>query len=219
MDINLTNPNQENSDAESVLKFITESYLSSSEQKQSLVNFVNYLALKNLSMNLIGKSTIEQIWHRHILDSAQVFGLLKDKNEPVADLGSGAGFPGLVLSILGLKEVHLIEKSSKKADFLREAKKFSANKVLVHNRKIEDLSDLKFNILVSRALAPLDKLLIFASQLIKNDKKSFCLFLKGKNFKKEIIDAQQKFKFEYELFPSLTSQESFIVKVFNITCR
>ena len=206
-------------DQELVLKLIKQFYPISSISQQSLIDFVNYLIIYNSSTNLIGKSTVEQIWHRHILDSAQLLPLINNKNDIIADFGSGAGFPGLVLSILGSKEVHLVEKSTKKSQFLHQAKKFSINKVIIHNRKVEELTDLKCKCIVSRALASLDKLLLLSINLLKNSPKSYCLFLKGRNYKAEIIEAQQKFKFDYQLFPSITANDSFIIKVENIIIR
>lgn len=183
-------------------------------QIKNIEDFVLLLLQENQNFNFIGKSTIENIWERHILDSAQLMRFVKDKNAKFADLGSGAGFPGLVLSILGLREIHLIEKSFRKSDFLRRAKMFSANRVFVHQAKLEELTAIEFDCIVSRALAPLDQLLEYTKKFLKKD--GYCLFLKGKNLEKEIAAAKEKFKFEYELHPSLTSSESNIIKVFNI---
>jgi 16S rRNA (guanine527-N7)-methyltransferase len=162
----------------------------------------------------VGKSTIENIWDRHILDSAQLLRFIENKNVKFADLGSGAGFPGLVLSILGLREVHLIEKSFRKSEFLRRAKLFSQNRVFIHQAKLEELSNLEFDCIVSRALAPLSSLLEYSKKFLKKD--GYCLFLKGKNLPAEIELAKQTFQFDYELHPSLTSLESNIIKISNI---
>ncbi|OFW81280.1 MAG: 16S rRNA (guanine(527)-N(7))-methyltransferase RsmG [Alphaproteobacteria bacterium RIFCSPLOWO2_01_FULL_40_26] len=183
-------------------------------QEKNLEDFVIALLQENQNFNFIGKSTIENIWERHILDSAQLLRFITNKNIKFADLGAGAGLPGFVLSILGLREIHLIEKSFRKADFLRKVKLLSNNRVFIHQAKIEELSQMEFDCIISRALAPLPKLLEYTKKFLKKD--GYCLFLKGKNLNSEIENAQKIFQFEYELHPSLTSDESNIIKVFNI---
>lgn len=183
-------------------------------QIKNLESFVDLLLKENDNFNFIGKSTIENIWDRHILDSAQLLRFIENKNIKFADFGTGAGFPGIVLSILGLREIHLVEKSFRKSEFLRRAKLFSPNRIFVHQSKLEELSKLEFDCVVSRALAPLDQLLDYSKKFLKAD--GYCLFLKGKNLVKEIELAKKTFQFEYELHASLTSLESNIIKVSQI---
>ncbi len=183
-------------------------------QEKAMENYVLSILQENQNFNFIGKSTILDVWERHILDSAQLMRFIPNKNFKFADIGSGAGFPGMVLSILGLREIHLIEKAFRKADFLRKVKSFSANRVFVHQAKLEEMAVVEFDCIVSRALAPLPKLLEYMSKFLKKD--GYGLFLKGKNLPQEIIDAKKIFQFEYELQPSITSSESNIIKVFNI---
>ncbi len=184
-------------------------------QIKNLEDFVELLLNENDNFNFIGKSTIENIWDRHILDSAQLLRFIENKNIKFADFGTGAGFPGIVLSILGLREIHLVEKSFRKSEFLRRAKLFSPNRLFVHQSKLEELSKLEFDCVVSRALAPLDQLLDYSKKFLKAD--GYCLFLKGKNLVKEIELAKKTFQFEYELHASLTSLESNIIKVSKIS--
>lgn len=190
----------------------------SDAQIKNLENFVSLLLTENQQFNFIGRSTIDEIWDRHILDSAQLLRCIENKNLKFADLGAGAGFPGFVLSILGLQEVHLIEKSYRKCEFLRLAKMqtdFPASqKIFVRQAKLEELPVIEFNYIVSRALAPLDRLLFYSQKFLK--KGGYCCFLKGKNLNKEIQLAKEKFKFDYELTPSLTSSEGSIIKIFNL---
>jgi 16S rRNA (guanine527-N7)-methyltransferase len=183
-------------------------------QEKALEDYVLSVLQENQNFNFIGKSTILDIWERHILDSAQLMRFIPDKNLKFADLGSGAGFPGIVLSILGLREIHLVEKAFRKADFLRKAKSFSSNRIFIHQAQLEEMPVTQFDCIVSRAFAPLPKLLEYTKKFLKKD--GHCLFLKGKNLPQEIIDAKKDFQFEYELQPSLTSAESNIIKVFNI---
>ncbi len=184
-------------------------------QIRNLEDFVLLLLQENDNFNFIGKSTIENIWERHILDSAQLLRFIENKNMKFADFGSGAGFPGLVLSILGLREIHLVEKSFRKSEFLRRAKLFSQNRIFVHQAKLEELANLEFDCIVSRALAPLAPLLEYSKKFLKKD--GYCLFLKGKNLEQEIELAKKTFQFEYELHSSLTSSESNIIKISQIT--
>ncbi len=187
----------------------------SESQIKNLEDFVLLLLAENDNFNFIGKSTIENLWQRHILDSAQLLRFIPNKNIKFADFGSGAGFPGIILSILGLKEIHLIEKSFRKSEFLRRAKLFSQNRVFVHQSKLEELNNLQFDCIVSRALAPLDKLLTYSKNFLKKD--GYCLFLKGKNLPQEIELAKKIFQFDYETHQSLTSDESNIIKITNIS--
>ncbi len=184
-------------------------------QIRNIEDFVILLLQENGNFNFIGKSTIDDIWNRHILDCAQLMQFFDDKNAKFADFGTGAGLPGIILSILGLKEMHLVEKSYRKCEFLRKAKRISQNRIFVHQGKIEELSGQEFDCITSRALAPLEKLLTFTNPFLKKD--GYCLFLKGKSLPKEIEAAKSTFKFDYELFPSLTSKESNIIKISNIS--
>jgi 16S rRNA (guanine527-N7)-methyltransferase len=198
----------------SIFEKIQEFHNLTENQKQNIEDFLAMLLEENERFNFIGKSTIGNIWERHILDSAQLLPLITDKNKKFADFGTGAGFPGMILSILGLKEIHLVEKSFRKADFLRRAKSLSQNRVFVHQANLEDLKDIKFDCITSRALAPLPKLLRYSKSFLTDS--GYCLFLKGKNLKNEIEASERDFKFDYELHPSLTSNESNIIKIFNL---
>lgn len=183
------------------------------EKKLKLLeDFESLLKDKNQQYNLIGKSTIDNIWERHFLDSAQLIKFMDDKNIKFADLGSGAGLPGIVLSILGVKDIRLIEKSYRKSEFLRQVKIDLELPFLVHQKNIEELDkSRKFDCIISRALAPLPKLLNFANDLLSNN--GYCLFLKGKKLDFEISEARKIFDFKHQTFPSITSSEGQIVKI------
>lgn len=180
-------------------------------QIKALEEFVWLVIQENNRYNLIGESTVEDIWNRHVLDSAQLLRFIKNKNSKFVDFGSGAGFPGIVLSILGVQEIHLVEKSFRKSDFLRRAKLLSPNKIFVHQINLEELTIKDFDYITSRAFAALDKLVYYSKKFLKKD--GCCLFLKGKSLENEINEAKKKYDFKYEIFPSLTSSESGIVLV------
>ena len=186
-------------------------------QIKAMEDFVILLLQETNMFNLIGKSTIDDIWNRHILDSAQLMQYIPNKNVKVADFGSGAGFPGFVLSFLGIKEMHLIEKSFRKAEFLKKYRCFSQEKVLVHQSFLENITVNNFDVIVSRAFAPLPKLLSYVAKFLNPN--GYCLFLKGKNLLNEISLAQQQFIFDYKLSPSITSPESKIIKINNIIAK
>jgi 16S rRNA (guanine527-N7)-methyltransferase len=177
--------------------------------KSNLEKFVNSLLNYNEKYNLIGKSTIEDIWLRHVLDSAQLIKFINNKNIQLADFGSGAGLPGIILSILGVSEVHLIEKSYRKCQFLELAKQFSNNKIIIHQSKIEDLKNLKYDVITSRALSPLDKLLKQIKPFIKDN--SIGIFPKGKNLKNELNLILDKDNLSFKMHDSLTSDEGNIL--------
>jgi 16S rRNA (guanine527-N7)-methyltransferase len=185
-----------------------------SSQTKSLEDFVLLLLQENHKFNFIGKSTIDDLWNRHILDSAQLLKFIDNKNAKFVDFGSGAGFPGMVISILGIKEIHLIEKSFRKCEFLYKAKLLSSNRIFVHQAQLEELLGKKFDVITSRALAPLDQLLGYSHNFLQHG--GYAVFLKGKNLNQELDNAKKLFSFSYELYPSITSNESKIIKVFDI---
>lgn len=176
--------------------------------------YVDLLLKWNEKINLIGKSTIEDIYNRHILDSKQLLKFFTEKeleSSVFADFGTGAGIPGIILSIYGVKNIYLVEKSFRKSQFLNEAKKISDNKITVINKNIFDIKDIKFDIIVSRALAPLNELLKMVKPFCKKNTK--CVFLKGKKILEEIEKAKKEFNFNYKLFDSETSSEGKVIIV------
>lgn len=198
------------------IKKIQEFWPLSTEQIERLDSFVSLLLGCNAQYNLIGKSTESEIWERHIVDSAQLLKYLDDLDLLGADFGSGAGFPGMVLSILGLKKIYLIEKSFRKCQFLEQARKISPNQVFIEQKTIEELSsDLNFGLIFSRALAPLDNLLGMVKPFMKDDTRA--LFLKGQNLSKELALAKNNNQFIYTIYPSVTSPESGVIVIEKLT--
>ncbi len=183
-------------------------------QKIKLEQYVDLLLKWNSKINLIGKSTVDDIWNRHIVDCAQLIKFLNDKDKEncvCADFGSGAGLPGIVLSILGIKNMNLIEKSPLKCKFLKEAALISDNKINIINKNIFDINDHKFDIIFSRALANLNDLLTMTKSFLKEN--SICYFLKGKKVTEELSEAKKNFSFEYSLTDSMTSNEGKIITI------
>jgi len=172
---------------------------------ETLAKFDRYAELLtewNARFNLVAESTLPHIWRRHFLDSAQLIKFVPAGARTLADLGSGAGFPGLVLSIMGMPEVHLIESTGKKANFLRTVIEELKPGAVVHQARIESIHNLKFDVITARALKPLRQLLKLAKPLMKKD--SLCLLLKGKTLDAELTESAEYRKFDYETFPSLS---------------
>jgi 16S rRNA (guanine527-N7)-methyltransferase len=163
------------------------------------------------SINLISKSTIKDIWFRHLLDSAQLYPFISNIKGNIFDFGSGAGFPGLVLAIMGHKKICLVESDQKKCTFLREVAMLCETEVSIFNTRIENLEYKDVDLIMSRALAPLSKLIDYVELFIekspyKNKLFPNMLFLKGKLYKNEILDLHKNKKLFFHEYPSLTDQ-------------
>lgn len=172
------------------------------------------LVLKwNDTINLVSKSSIQNFWTRHILDSLQLIQFIDHHNvSHLVDIGSGAGFPGIVLSIAGIKEVSLIESDTRKCIFLEKAAKISRNKIQIINKKIEEI-EINCDILTCRALAPLDTIFNYSRNILVREK---FLLLKGKNFSTELDYAKKQWIFNYDLHDSITSEGSKILEISNL---
>lgn len=169
-------------------------------------------------INLIASSTLPQAWQRHFEDSLQLLNYFPKPAsgtfQNLIDLGSGAGFPGLVLAIAcpHTLKVTLVESNFKKCVFLENVSRETFSPVNIIKGRIENLpAVLKFDVITARGLAPLDRLLDYAEPLIKET--SVCLFLKGKEVDKEIAESEKKWKFDLALFQSLTDSSARILKI------
>lgn len=160
----------------------------SRETLDRLQAYADLLVKWQARINLVSASTLKDLWMRHMLDGAQLYALLPKDCRVLVDLGSGAGFPGLVLAIMGVPEVHLIESDTRKAVFLKEAARAAGTVIQVHNVRIESAALGPIADVVSaRALASVDKLCAYAKPLLKEGGK--CLFLKGQKGHEELTDA------------------------------
>ena len=154
------------------------------DERRRLTCYVDLLRHWQRRINLVGPATLPDLWRRHILDSAQLLPLLPEPCRCLVDLGSGAGFPGLVLAMLGVPEVHLIERDQRKAVFLREVSRETRTPVTVHDRAIEILDRFSADAVTARALAPLARLLPLAARFAGPE--TVCLFPKGRGVEKEL---------------------------------
>ena len=186
----------------------------SRETLDCLILFADLLENWQKSLNLVGAETMKDFWRRHILDSAQLIPYVENTDRVVTDLGTGAGFPGLVLSIILNKKVGLVESSGKKISFLKEAARITGAPVSIHHGRIESLVLPKSDIIVSRALAPLDKLLSLSFPHLGPD--GTCLFLKGRRFDEELTVAEKKWKMRIQSFSSITDSGGKIILIEDI---
>ena len=167
-------------------------------------------------INLVGSNTIKYLWLRHMLDSAQLYPLLPKPDVSIIDFGSGAGFPGLVLAIMGGPTVTLIESDSRKCAFLAEAMRVTGTgpTARLENRRIEDLEPVRADVVTSRALASVDKLLIFAEPFLS--KGSICLFPKGKKVDEELTETEERWMMRVSKFQSQSDPSGTILKLENV---
>ena len=181
-----------------------------------LQKFVRMLGDYQKTMNLIGKSTMSSIWTRHILDSAQIEKILpKENNKYITiDVGTGAGFPGLVLAAMGRADLLLCEKSKKKKIFLNAVAKECNLNVKMYNDRIENLSASNIRTIISRAFAPLKSLILKVRHCLYND--TVLVLHKGETYMKEIIEAKSLFYFNYKCFNSATNSNAKILKIENV---
>ena len=185
----------------------------SRETLARLKAYVDVLTDWNARHNLVSAKSLEDVWRRHVWDSAQLLKFMPACTKTVADLGSGAGFPGLVLAELlrGRAEVVLYEATRKKADFLQAAAERMGLNVGIRNVRIEAGRHSPVDVVTARALAPLDKLLGYAQQMAA--KHTVCLFLKGQSLAAELTQAHKSWRMKALQHPSETDPSGVILEV------
>ena len=169
--------------------------------------------------NLVSRNTLEDAWNRHFLDSAQLFKFIPESAKTLYDLGSGAGFPGMVLAVMAAEKtpylnISLIESTSKKTLYLNELKKQTGVNVNIINDRIENLVPTKVDVITSRALTALDNLLGYAYRFCKPS--TVCIFPKGKKYAEEIEEARKHWTFDCQIENSEQSDEGKILIITNL---
>lgn len=192
----------------------------SRETKIRLEIYAELLRKWNTKINLVSKNTIEDLWTRHFLDSAQIFALAPHPVQHWVDLGSGGGFPGLVIAIMGADQASpqnttLVESDSRKCAFLRTVIRETGANANVLNERIESIPTLSADFLSARALGKLELLLSYADRHLA--KSGIALFPKGANWEKELAEAQSKWNFDYRLAKSKTECGPVILKITGVT--
>lgn len=170
------------------------------------------------AINLVGRSTLADVWRRHVLDSLQVIPFIPPQAKIVVDLGSGAGFPGLVIAAVRQNlDVRLIEADGRKAAFLGEVARAAAPNATILNARIEAVQAFPAEVVTARALAPLSLLLEWSRKFATDP--AICLFHKGENLERELTDAQADWMMDVDRVPSITAPGAAIVRVARLRSR
>lgn len=188
----------------------------SRETLERLQKLETLLVKWNKAINLVSATTLSEIWSRHFVDSAQIFALASETGRSWADLGSGAGFPGLIIAILTEEKrpnlsVTLVESDHRKAAFLMTAIRELGLSARVEAERIEEMSGLDCDVLSARALAPLPKLLGFSALHLA--KGGVALLPKGARWEEEVASARESWSFDLETWSSQTDPNGVILKI------
>ena len=186
----------------------------------SLKYYESHLKIANERLNLVGKTTINNVWIRHFLDSAQVIDSIDENDKSLVDIGSGAGFPGIVLAII-LKErknkikIRVIEKNKKKINFIKEIiNKLKLDVTIVNQNVFEQNQKIWDDVIITRAFKPLEIILELMHKKANNWKKTF-LFL-GKTGNEQLLQASKSWDIKYKQRMSITSSDSKIIEIYKL---
>ena len=186
----------------------------SRETLDRLEAYVRLLASWNRRINLVSRSTIGDVWRRHILDSAQLFPLIPKQARSLVDLGSGAGLPGLVLAIMGVPEAHLIESDIRKTVFLREAARVTQTPVTIHPVRIDRVIPFAADVITARGLTSLAELVALSAPFRRP--KTISLFLKGRTAADELTNTDKMCHIRVDRRPSLSDPSGSILRLESI---
>ena len=186
----------------------------SRETEERLLAYADVLRRWNSTINLVSKADLSDLWQRHVLDSLQLLSLLPPNLSMAIDLGSGGGLPALVLAIASGIHFHLVESDARKCAFLREAIRATGAPATVHNLRIESAILPQSRLVTARALAPLPRLLQYASPFLSPD--GFFIFPKGRNASAELTEAQAGWPMEVECFTSAIDPSATILRLSNV---
>jgi 16S rRNA (guanine527-N7)-methyltransferase len=191
----------------------------SRENMERLAIYADRLRHWNNRINLVGRSSIEDIWRRHMLDSAQLLEHMPPNCADISDLGAGAGFPGLVLAILSGAQTHLIESDARKSAFLMEIVRLTDAPAIVHTARIEEIAPFPVDVITARALAPLAKLLRISSPIREKSFKNnpICLFLKGARWREELTEAEKEWSMRVNSCVSISDPTGRVLVLENIS--
>jgi 16S rRNA (guanine527-N7)-methyltransferase len=183
--------------------------------RETMQRFDIYYALLekwNRRINLIGRKTMQAAWQRHFLDSAQLVPHIPADVKTVVDLGSGAGFPGLVIAILrpDLK-IHLVDSDQRKCVFLQEVARQTDTQVEIHADRVEQLPHLAPDLIIARALAPISVTLALSRHFAATDTRY--LFLKGRDVDVELTAAAKCWIIEHQKIPSIVDPQGTILAI------
>ena len=184
----------------------------SRETLDRLKRYAELLEDWNSRHNLVSRGSMKDVWRRHFWDSAQLAGLIPAAAKTLVDLGSGAGFPGLVLAIMRPElKVTLIEATGKKCRFLEAVAGELLLKTRIRNERIEDAPSQRFDVITARACAPLPQLLSYAQRFWGEGSRAF--FHKGQNLASELTDASKSWRIKIEQHPSRSDPSGIILEI------
>ncbi len=188
----------------------------SRETLERLLRYADMLRRWQSAINLVGPATLSDPWRRHFWDSAQLRPLIPPGTQSLLDFGSGAGFPGLVLAILGIDGVTLVESDGRKCAFLREVARETGTSVTIHSERLERLGNRipPPDIITARAVASLDLLLDKTKLYITPN--TVCLFHKGSRADAEIAEARRRWRMTLNKIPSETDPSGVILRLEDI---
>ena len=186
-----------------------------SVSRETLARLAAYIALLadwSTRHNLVSARSLEDVWRRHVLDSAQLARFVPAGAESLIDLGSGAGFPGLVLATLRRDvAVTLVEATAKKCRFLAEANACLRTGARIVNQRIEDIARAPFDVVTARACAPLPRLAAYAQRFVGPN--TVCLFLKGQNVGGELTEARNSWRMSVQTHSSLSDPTGIVLEI------
>jgi len=196
----------------------------SRETLARLERYAEILQRWQSKINLVSQDSLDALWTRHMLDSAQLIAHIPSNTKIITDLGSGAGFPGLIIAIITGVKTHLVESDSRKSAFLREVIRQTDAPAEIHNGRAEDITPWRSDIVTARALAPLPKLLAYAAPFLLSssgsetpDDAAKCLFLKGAAWQDELTKAQKSWHIQCQDVVSITDPTGRILIIENPT--
>ncbi len=185
----------------------------SRETFHRLERYMDLLKEQNQNLNLVGSSEMPNIWHRHVFDSMQLLPYIPTTATSVCDFGSGAGFPGIVLGILGVSQMTLVESIGKKVAFLENVSHETFLKNTILCDRVENMHKA-FSVITARAVASLKDLLTLTNNI--RTPETLCIFPKGKKYQEEIDDARSYFDFKIDVHQSVTHPEGKVLVISHV---
>lgn len=182
----------------------------SREEYDRLLKYCDLLLKWNKVINLVSSRAVYDILNRHVLDSVQILKFIDNKNVSIIDIGSGAGFPGVILSICGVNDVTLIESDSRKVAFLLQSALLSPCKIKIKNDRVESLKGLECDIITARAFSSLESIFDYTERIKVRDK---YLLHKGKSYGSELMKARSRWLFNVQIHDSITSDYGKILEI------
>jgi 16S rRNA (guanine527-N7)-methyltransferase len=194
----------------------------SRETLSALIDYSDLLTKWQKTVNLVGASTLPEMWRRHFLDSAQLLDLVTKPGPVWLDFGSGAGFPGLVVALLmqdrpewAGTRVHLVESNGKKASFLQEIIRVTGAPAEVHHTRLEDMDPFPVDVISARAVAPVEDLIIYAMPFLSSQ--PLLIFPKGRDVDEELTLASKYWNIDLDKYPSKSDPEGVILCIKEVT--